>query len=150
MQLGAICGALFLCAIVLGWRAGEAPAPSTAPAAAAEWALPGAKATDPERDMAVLAARRPWGSQSFRDPEEGVAPPPGQWRLAGIVLRGDKRLALILLGSGPTATLEYRAVGDRLPDNSVLVQIDADSATSEGGASGATVRRAYRLFDQRP
>jgi hypothetical protein len=70
------------------------------------------------------------------------------WQLAGVIERGGEQFALILVGQGAAARLEYRTVGDSLPDGSVLVQIDADSATSEGRQPAAAERRVYRLFEK--
>jgi len=138
-----------LLAAALGWQVGQPPttaAPITTPA---NWALPTLAGRDPGPDAAILAARHPWGGRAgFRDVDAPAPAPGSSWRLAGIVERGDERLALVLIGPGPTGRLEYRAVGDALPDGSVLVQIDADSATSEGGQSEAAGRRVYRLFDK--
>ncbi len=150
VQLAAAFAALLAAAAVLGWHAGAAPSSAAAAAAPARWALPPVNARDPAHDAAILTARHPWGGgAAFRDidtPAPASAAMP--WHLAGIVERGDERLALVLVGNGPTAKLEYRAVGDSLPDGSVLVQIGADSATSEGGQSAAAVQRVYRLFDK--
>ena len=149
-QLAAAFAALFAAAVVIGWRAGAPPGSAAAAATPAPWTLPPVNERDPARDVAILAARHPWGGgAAFHDVD---APPPAplamSWHLAGIVQRGDERLALVLVGQGPAVTLEYRAVGDSLPDGSVLVQIGADSATSEGGQSAAAERRVYRLFDK--
>ena len=153
VQLGAGFAVLFAVAVGLGWRAGEAPTATGALAAPAPWALPEVTASDPGRDVAILTARHPWGGgAAFRDIESTPppAPPPAviPWQLAGVIERGGERFALILLGRGPSAKLEYRAIGDSLPDGSVLVQIDADSATSDGGQSAAAERRVYRLFEK--
>jgi hypothetical protein len=108
--------------------------------------------SDTAGDLAVLRSRKPWGGgTAFVDPE--IAPAPMQnaepWRLAGVIERDREALALILIGSGPTARLEYRAVGDRLPDGSVFVRIDADSATSQEGQPPAVVQHVYRLFENK-
>ena len=150
VQLAAAFAALLAAAAVLGWHAGAAPSSAAAAAAPARWALPPVNPRDPAHDAAILTARHPWGGgAAFRDIDTPVpASAAMPWHLAGIVERGDERLALVLVGNGPTAKLEYRAVGDSLPDGSVLVQIGADSATSEGGQSAAAERRVYRLFDK--
>jgi hypothetical protein len=98
-----------------------------------------------------LSARHPWGGgaafQSIDSPRP-LPPATRPWRLVGVVERGEERLALVLVGQGPEVKLEYRAVGDSLPDGSVLVQIGTDSATSEGGQSATPERRVHRLFDK--
>ena len=150
LQLGAAFLALFGGAVLLGWRSG-APAGTALPAArSAPWVLPQIVARDAARDAAILSARRPWGgASSFVDIDSPRPPPTVQpWQLAGVIERDNERLALVLIGRGPGAKLEYRAVGETLPDGSVLVQIGADSATSEGGQSAAAERRVHRLFDK--
>jgi hypothetical protein len=151
VQFGAAFAALLAAAIILGWHAGAPPTAIAAAEAPAPWALPLVTPRDPAADAVILRARHPWGGRdAFRDPEVPPPPPPAAtpWQLAGVIERGDQRLAFVLVGKGAAAKLEYRAVGDSLPDGSVLVQIDADSATSEGGKSAAAERRVYRLFDK--
>ena len=147
MQLSIACGALLVVAILAGWHTGDAPADGAARLAPAAWTLPSPNVRDPEQDVAIINLRQPWGGRAaFRDPE--LAPLPGNavWRLAGIVERGGERLVLIMVG--PEARLEYRSVGESLPDGSVLVQIDLDSATSQRGQSGAAERSVHRLFEK--
>jgi len=148
-----LAGALFSLlggALLLGWQSGTPAEKTPAAARSAPWALPQIKARDAERDAAILSARRPWGgANSFVDIDSPRPASTAQpWQLAGVVERDNERLALVLIGRGPTAKLEYRAVGDALPDGSVLVQIGADSATSEGGQPAAAERRVHRLFDK--
>src|SRR5712692_7567532 len=126
VQLCAAFAALVAGAVVLGWRAGETPTATAAAGAPAPWALPQVSVRDPARDVAILTARHPWGGgAAFRDIDSARAPSLATmpWHLAGVIERGDERLALILVGQGPAAKLEYRAKGDLLPDGSVLVQI---------------------------
>jgi hypothetical protein len=136
---------------ILGWRAGEAPLATAAPAAPAEWALPQVTAPQTARDVAILTSRHPWGGRAgFHDIDSAPSPtiPTIPWHLAGIIARGDERLAMILVGQGPAAKLEYRATGDSLPDGSVLVQIGTDSATSQTGEPPAARQRVHRLFEK--
>jgi hypothetical protein len=152
-QLGLATGALAACAMIIGWHAGKIPVPRATPAPPTAWELPRPAASDTAGDLAVLRSRKPWGGRTaFVDSE--IAPAPQSqnaepWRLAGIIERDHKALALILIGSGPTARLEYRAIGDRLPDGSVFVQIDADSATAQEGQPSAVVQHVYRLFENK-
>ena len=149
VQLGAAFAALFVGAVILGWRTGKAPSANpAAPGALAAWTLPQVDVPQTARDAAILTARRPWGGASaFHDIDTPRAPP-APWRLVGIVQRGDERLALILVGQGPAAKLEYRKTGESLPDGSVLVQIGADSATSQNGQPSVAEQRVYRLFEK--
>jgi hypothetical protein len=150
MRLGIACGVLLVGAILAGWHAGDAPAEEAARLAPAAWALPSPNLRDTEQDVAIINSRQPWGGRAaFRDPEL-PPPPPGNavWRLAGIVERGGERLVLIMVGPEAGATLEYRSVGESLPDGSVLVQIDPDSATSQRGQSVTAERSVHRLFEK--
>lgn len=150
LQLAAAFLVLLGGAVVLGWQSGAAPTEAPPAARSAPWVLPQIVASNAARDAAALSARRPWGgASSFVDidsPRPVAATQP--WQLAGVIERDNERLALVLIGRGPNAKLEYRAVGETLPDGSVLVQIGADSATSEGGQSAAAERRVHRLFDK--
>ena len=154
LQLSAAFATLFAAAVVLGWRAGGAPTAAPPAAVPAPWALPQPTESAPARDAAVLKARHPWGGGgAFHDIDSApaaLAASRTPWQLAGIVERGNERYALILVGQGPSAKLEYRATGDSLPDGSVLVQIGADSATSEGGQPAPAGRRVHRLFEKAP
>jgi hypothetical protein len=153
VQLGIATGALAASAAILGWHAGKIPVPRTASAPPTVWELPRAAVSDTADDLAILRSRKPWGGgTAFVDPEIASTPQiqnAEPWRLAGIIERDREAMALILIGSGPTARLEYRAVGERLPDGSVFVQIDADSATSQEGQPPAVVQHVYRLFDNK-
>jgi len=148
MQLTIACGALLVGAILAGWHAGDAPVDDAARLASAAWTLPSPNVRDPEQDVAIINSRQPWGGRAaFRDPE---LPPSGNavWRLAGIVERGGELFALIMVGPAAGGRLEYRSVGESLPDGSVLVQIDPDSATSQRGQSVTAERSVHRLFEK--
>jgi hypothetical protein len=149
-QLGLLTAAAFVGALALGWRAGELPQSAPAGEAPTDWSLPAPGARDTERALAVLTARKPWGGgDSFAD-IENPAPVSAPWRLVGVVQRENQRFALILIGSGPGAKLEYRAIGDLLPDGNVLVQIGDDSATSGIDKSSPAGQRVHRLFEKSP
>ena len=142
---------LLLAAIVLGWRAGHLRAPGDIGVVPAPWALPQRQSSDAEADAAILRARRPWGgSAAFSDPEV-VRPAPAapSWRLVGTVERDDGRFALIEIGTQPGARLEYRGIGEQLPDSSVVMQIDPDSITTQGGAGLPAGPIVYRLFQKK-
>jgi hypothetical protein len=148
LQVSIACGALLVVAILAGWHAGDAPADEAARLLPAVWKLPSPDVRDPEQDVAIINARQPWGGRAaFQDPE---LPPPGNaaWRLAGIVERGGEWFVLIMVGPEASARLEYRSVGESLPDGSVLVQIDPDSATSQRGQSVTAERSVHRLFEK--
>jgi hypothetical protein len=134
----------------LGWHVGDVSQIAMRPEPPAAWSLPSPRVADPEGNLAILAARKPWGGTSSFSESETPAPIAAGWRLVGIVQRADQRYALILVGSGPTAKVEYRAVGDTLPDGSKLVQIDDDSATSSSDKFPPNGRRVLRLFEKSP
>ena len=148
VQLSIACGALLIGAILAGWHAGDPPADEAARLAPEAWVLPSPNLRDPEQDIAIINSRQPWGGRAaFRDPE--LAPAGNAvWRLAGVVERGGELFALIMVGPAGGARLEYRSVGESLPDGSVLVQIDPDSATSQRGQSVAAERSVHRLFEK--
>jgi hypothetical protein len=150
VQLGLLTAVAFAGALVLGWRAGEMPQSGPAGEAPMDWSLPPAGARDIEHDLSVLTARRPWGGGDAFADIENPAPVSAPWRLVGVVQRANQRFALILIGSGPGAKLEYRAVGDSLPDGNVLVQIGDDSATSGNDKSSPASQRVHRLFEKSP
>jgi hypothetical protein len=136
--------------VVLGWRAGR---PGPAPQAAVDktpWAVPAPAAADPARDAAILRARWPWGGTvAFRDIDAGPPAAPSQpWALVGTIARDAERFALIRVGPGPAGRIEYRGVGDKMPDGSRLDEIAGDSVTTQAGGNAAPV--VHRLFDKRP
>jgi hypothetical protein len=142
-------GAAVAVAAALGWQAG-AMTRTARPEPPAIWSLPSPRATDIDGALAILAARKPWGGSNSFTESEGPVALSAAWRLVGIVQRAEQRYALVLIGSGPAARLEYRAVGETLPDGSKLVQIDVDSVTSSSASPPPTGRRVLRLFEKSP
>ena len=139
---------VFAGAAALGWRAGRPEPAPQATAGATPWDLPRRIAANREHDAAILRARRPWGgAAAFRDIDAGP-PAPGQpWTLVGTITRDAEQFALIRVGPGPAGPLEYRVVGDRMPDGSILDGIAADSITTRAAGGGAPV--VHRLFDKK-
>jgi len=146
----AAAGLAVAAAAALGWHSGQAAPPTSGRSAPAGWSLPQEAGADPAHDAAVLRARHPWGGgASFRDIDAAPPAPAAQpWTFVGTVLRDGHRYALIRTGP-PTATLDYRVVGDKLPDGSRLDTIDADSITTLGGAGHGEAPIVYRLFKKR-
>lgn len=147
VRAGAATGALFACAVLLGWHAGHVV---VAPGAAVEpeaWQLPQIKKSDPEKDLAALAARKPWSTSAAPTPSKAAAAT--NWRFAGVVQRGDERYALVVSGTDAAAKVSYLRTGETLPDGSVLVEITADSATSASDPASPD-RHTYRLHGAKP
>ena|SRR5579863_5028408 len=153
IRLAVLSGVAALVAAYLGWQAGQVSVSAGPPLAPTRWELPAQSTEDPTRDLAILTERRPWtnaflaaGAGSVqRGPAGPANSPPIAWRLAGIVRRPSENLALIIIGEASAAKLEYRGVGDVLPDGSTLVQITSETAvTKPAEASGE--QRVYRLF----
>lgn len=154
-RLAALGTAAVAIAVFLGWQAGSMTVDPISLPPPGRWSMPAHPAENLARDRAILDARRPWGdpyaSQSGGGPN-GLATSarPGsaqalQWRLAGVVERPSGNFALIAKGPPRAEHLEYRAVGDKMPDGSTLVAITAESATVEGAGAEAE-RRVLRLF----
>jgi hypothetical protein len=139
--------AVLVGATVLGWRSGQASDLARAAAAPSAWELPQTVAENPERDAAVLRTRHPWGGRaSFHDID--AAPVAQPWTLVGTVLRDEGRYALIRVGP-PTGKIEYRSIGEKLPDGSTVDKIDADGITTAGGPGRGGRPTLYRLFDKK-
>jgi hypothetical protein len=156
IRLAVLSGVAAVVSAFLGWQAGQISVPAGPPPAATPWVLPPRPTEDPARDLAILTARGPWtnafllarsagiGSEQPEAARASNSKPP-VWRLAGIVQRPGENFALIVIGQPDAAKLEYRRVGDSLPDGSTLVQITSDNAVAEpAGSSGE--QRVYWLF----
>lgn len=137
--------------VVFGWRDGSAAGANAAPVPATAWELPHPNVTDPEQEADTLRRLRPWGGQAAFNGSEApapVQPAAAAWRLVGTVERATERYALISVAGQPNGRIEYRAVGDLMPDGAKLLKIDADSVTVRGpDASSKGV--VYRLFEKK-
>jgi hypothetical protein len=151
-RLAALAAIAVAIAAFLGWQAGNTPVEPGPALAATRWSLPTHAANEPDRDLAILNSRRPWNT-----PEGGLSAlgangssasvgsaPAASWRLAGIVGRADGNFAMIAIGPPNTMKLEYRAVGDKLPDGSTLVAITPEGAAIR--SDGEAEPRLLRLF----
>jgi hypothetical protein len=149
MRVGIPAGFIFACAVVLGWNAGDIMVPQPPPLPPTRWSLPRLRPEDPARDLAIVIAGRPWkrgnAAGTGAQPQMPVNPTPPSWRLAGIAKRSTESVALIAKGSAPTAPVDYLRIGDRLPDNSVIIALTPDSITTKGGKL-PSARTMYRLF----
>jgi hypothetical protein len=155
-RIGAAFGFAVLMALFLGWGSGYTPPPPLTRAAPEQWKLNPPAPPDAAKDLAALKARHPWsadmpgaasaaGGAGGADGPGAPADPKAVWRLAGVIERGDERFALIAIGVEPSVTLEYKKIGDALPDGSVLVQITPNSATT--GPSKAAPKDAPNSID---
>ncbi len=174
VRIAGVTAVLFAAAAALGWKAGETPPPPPPAVGKEAWALQASTPDDPDHDLGILKARHPWTGiidMTKRPPVNRVVPgakpaaaaarPRPNWRLAGIVQRGDESFVLIATGNPRQTTYEYRRVGDSLPDGSILVQISADSAKTEikppasaaspesSPQAAAPETTVYRLFDKK-
>lgn len=144
--------AVLAVAVVLGWRSGQATDRVSAPAKPAAWELPQTVAENPERDAATLRTRHPWGGRaSFHDIDAAPVMPAQirqPWTLVGTVMRDAGRYALIRIGP-QTGKIEYRGIGEKLPDGSTVDKIDADGITTAGGQGRGAQPTLYRLFDKK-
>jgi hypothetical protein len=141
-RIGAGFGFAVLIALFLGWGSGYTPPPPLTRAAPEQWKLNPPAPPDAAKDLATLKARHPWSADLPGAAAGGAggtggaggpgapADPQAVWRLAGVIERGDERFALIAIGVEPSVTLEYKKIGDALPDGTVLVQITPNSATT--------------------
>lgn len=140
-------------AVGLGWLDAPATAPPAYAPPAEAWSLPTLAQSQSGRGLAEVTALRPWSADrrpaAPPNPSPTAGPAPEGWRLAGIVLRGEERFVLITGGSVNSQDVEYKRVGDTLPDGSIILQISQDSVITEGGASSPGGRTTHRLFDSR-
>ncbi|HZT87012.1 MAG TPA: hypothetical protein VFA12_03515 [Stellaceae bacterium] len=148
VRYGAPAAVIAACAGLLGWNAGETTLPAMPTPAATPWALPPPNREDPGRDLAVLTQRKPWNPGLLGTAKTPQNAPPS-WRLAGIVRRGDSAFALIEIGSGAAAKLEYKRVGETLPNGGTLAALSADSAVVKDGKDSPG-EKVYKLFDRKP
>jgi len=169
LRLGAVALVLTAGSAALGWRAGETPLPPPSAIPKESWELREIKPEDTTTLVGVLAARHPWAGfidaskrpdlrRAARTPPKRPPPPPPPWRLAGIVQRGDESFVLIATGQAAQTKIEYRRVGESLPDGSILVQILPDSAKTQPASAAPDSddsppenpeTRVYRLFDKK-
>jgi hypothetical protein len=170
LRIAGVAVVLVAVAVGVGWRAGKTEVPPLPPLPKDSWSLPKADAEDTAKDLAVMKGKHPW--TGFLDmtkrvtlnkrsatqtpartaPRPAPARPQVPWRLAGVIQRGDESLVLIATGKEPKTILEYKKVGDSLPDGSILVQIMSDSAKTQAPASESSTSedpKIYRLFDKK-
>jgi hypothetical protein len=101
------------------WFGTTVPVPQTPPPQPAEqpWRLPALAQHEPQKSIATINTRNLWGDQAATAPKEP------EWRIVGIASRGTERLVLLSFEGKPIATLK---LGDALPDDSKIVQIEND------------------------
>jgi hypothetical protein len=127
-------------------------------AAPAEWAPPRPAERDLAADANLLASRRPFGASigPGAAPQAGAtgaaapggnpASPAVQWRLGGIVMTETSRRLVVLSRQTPQSVerSELRAVGETLPDGSIVQSIDPGSITINRDGMLATLRMFAR------
>ena len=148
LRLGGLAVLAVLLAVFFGWQSGEMTVPAAVTPPRASWNLPNVPEIDTAKDLAVLKERKPWGDLGKKDAAasaQAKAAPP-EWRLAGVVDRPDGSYALIAVGKPPSIKYEYRAVGDKLPDGSTLIELSQDSATTKADDQDGT-QTVHRLLE---
>lgn len=82
------------------------------------WQLPPVRGADSATATATINARNLWGVVATT-----TAPKAPEWHIVGITTQGSNRFVLLAYEGKPLATLK---VGDPLPDDSKIVQIEND------------------------
>ncbi len=101
------------------WFGTTVPVPQAPPPPPIEqpWRLPELARQDPQKSIAIINARNLWGDQA------ATATKAPEWRIVGIASRGPDHVVLLSFEGKPIATLK---LGDALPDDSKIVQIEND------------------------
>ena len=160
-RLAALIGIATALSAFAGWQAGQPVVPPTPLPAPTPWELPRQKSEDSARDLRILTTRLPWDGGPLKAVAAISAPgrpgargtpasskPSNEWRLAGIVQRSDENFVILAIGPPNALKFEYRQVGNKLPDGSVLIEITADRAVTRRGTS-LTERQTYSLFHRK-
>lgn len=123
-------GLILAAALTVGIAAGAAWPPPPLPKAKlgeASWSLPATKdlLRHVPQDMAAVTDGMRWkGSQG------GSADERGAWRLTGIVNKGGT-IAILVAAAGKPDDVKRIAMGEALPDGSVLQSVRGDLATTK-------------------
>lgn len=102
------------------------------------WELPAPAATRAYSDAAATAAR---GAQFWGEPARASSPQRANWMLRAIALRPEPRIAIV---QGGRSEIEWIRLRGPLPDGSVLVALDRDTAWTERDGCRSQ-RRLYPL-----
>lgn len=110
--------ALILVAAATCWFGTSAPiSPKARPPVAETWNLPKPAENDSNKFIEAINARNLWGIVA------AVAPKKPEWHILGIARSGSDRFILLAYDGKPVEMLK---VGDTLPDDSKIVQIEKD------------------------
>ena len=146
----AAAAALLVATIVVGWlQTGIAQDGDRIVAARESWSEPSTQSKDPGAVLARLAQHPLWRIEPRQN--AGVAapslPPATKWHLAGVIADRDHPSAVIFVErqGAPGEGLQYRQVGDQLPDGARLVAISVTSITVESGG----VQKQMKLLSGR-
>jgi len=129
----------------LGWMmAGDGKVGTSLVAPGEAWREPRVYPGDPAAALLSLAQHPLWQPPP-KPPAVATAQadPPPSWRLSGILSDDDGSLrAIILLTSGgrSPAQVQYRRVGDLLPDGSRIIEVSNTAITVESGDTQHSVR----------
>ncbi len=118
-HLYALYATLALITAVVCWFGTTVPAyPPPRPVIAEPWQLPQFGATASAQAQASINARNLWGNVA-----KATATSAPEWHIVGITTQGTNRFVLLAYEGKPIATLK---VGDPLPDDTKIVQIESD------------------------
>jgi hypothetical protein len=111
---------LALIAAAVCWFGTSVPAwPSAKAAPSVPWQLPALAQPNGAQAAANISARNLWGNVAA-----SAAPTKApEWHIVGITTTATERLVLLAYEGKPVATLK---VGDTLPDDTTIVQIEHD------------------------
>lgn len=86
------------------------------------WALPAIPRTQPKKAIELLSRASPWGKSLSSTDAPSLNPP--NWRILGMLLRGNDRTVVIRIDGQPEQRLK---IGEALPDGSTILGIESNS-----------------------
>ena len=99
------------------------PPPKTLPPATEDWALPPLAELNLKKSVEAISLRNLWGIVTPADAAVAAAIKEPVWRILGIANSGTEPFVLLAYEGKPVVMLK---VGDNLPDDLKIVQIDKD------------------------
>lgn len=114
-----------LLAAIAAWLLAPAPSPPPPPKPGEEaWSLPPADSSKIPEALATLERTHPWGAppptQAAKGQEgAGAKPNTANWRIGGLIRKGDEQLAIV---EGHASPALFLRPGDALPDGSTFLR----------------------------